>query len=90
MDNREHGLKLHRDSLKYIIISGVMFAWALMSKPTAFIDVAMFGLLLVGLWINSIVAIGAGIMVVGMTGILKIANAPDMINPTAGMYLLII
>jgi len=87
MDNREHGLKLHRDSLKYIIISWAMFAWALMAKPTAFIDVAMFGLLLIGLWINSIVAIGAGLMVVGITGVLKIANAPDMINPTAGMYL---
>lgn len=67
MDNREHGLKIHRDSLKYIIISGVMFAWALMSKQTAFIDVAMFGFLLIGLWINSLVAIGAGIMTLGLT-----------------------
>ena len=29
-------------------------------------------------------------MVVGMTGILKIANAPDMINPLAGKYLFLI
>jgi len=64
-----------------------MFAWALMSKPTAFIDVAMFGLLLVGLWINVVVAIGAGLMIIGATGILGIANAPDMINPMAGSYL---
>ena len=44
-----------------------MFAWAFMSKQTAFIDIALFGLLLVGLRIDSIVAIGAGIMTVGIT-----------------------
>lgn len=90
IDNREHGLKLHRDSLKYIIISWVMFAWALMSKQTAFIDIALFGLLLVGLWIDSVIAIGLGIMTVGMTGILKLANAPDMMTPAAGKYIVLI
>jgi len=88
LDNREHGLKLHRDSLKYIIISGVMFAWALMAKPTAFIDVVLFGLLLLGLWIDSIIAIGVGIMTVGTMGIMKVANAPDMMTPTAGKYII--
>ncbi len=90
IDTREHGLKLHRDSLKYIIISWVMFARALMSKQTAFIDIALFGLLLVGLWIDSIIAIGLGIMTVGATGVLKIANAPDMMTPTAGKYVMLI
>ncbi len=89
-DNREHGLKLHRDSLKYIIISGVMFAWASMAKPTAFIDIALFGLLLIGLRIDSIIAIGAGIMTVGITGVLQIANAPDMMTPAAGKYVVLI
>ena len=90
LDNREHGLKLHRDSLKYIIISWVMFAWALMSKQTAFIDIALFWLLLVGLWIDSVIAIGLGIMTVGITGILKIANAPDMMTPIAGKYVVVL
>ncbi len=67
-----------------------MFAWALMSKPTAFIDIALFGLLLVGLWIDSIIAIGLGIMTVGMMGIIKIANAPDMMTPAAGKYIVLI
>ncbi len=43
-----------------------MFAWALMSKPTAFIDIALFGLLLLGLWIESIVALGTGLIAIGM------------------------
>lgn len=67
-----------------------MFAWASMAKPTAFIDIALFGLLLVGLWIDSIIAIGLGIMTVGITGILKIANAPDMMTPAAGKYVVLI
>jgi hypothetical protein len=90
LDNREHGLKLHRDSLKYIVISGVMFARASMAKPTAFIDIALFGLLLIGLWIDSIIAIGAGIVTVGITGVLQIANAPDMMTPAAGKYVVVI
>lgn len=90
LDNREQWIKLHRDSLKYIIISWVMFARALMAKPTAFIDIALFALLLIGLWIDSIIAIGAGIMTIGMTGILKIANAPDMMTPAAGKYIVLI
>ena len=90
LDNREHGLKLHRDSLKYIIISWVMFAWALMAKPTAFIDIALFWILLVGLWIDNVIAIGIGIMTIGMMGIMKIANAPDMMTPTAGKYMVLI
>ena len=64
-----------------------MFAWALMSKPTAFVDVALFGFLLVGLWIDSVIAIGLGIMTVGISGILKIANAPDMMTPAAEKYI---
>ena len=90
LDTRERGTKLHRDALKYIIISWIMFAWALMSKPTAFIDIALFGLLLIGLWINSIIALGTGIMAVGMMGILKIANAPDMMSPGVGKYVVLI
>lgn len=67
-----------------------MFARAFMAKPTAFIDIALFALLLVGLWIDSIIAIGAGIMTVGLTGILKIANAPDMMTPATGKYVVIL
>lgn len=43
-----------------------MFALALMAKQTAFIDIALFGFLMIGLWINGIVAIGTGVMTLGM------------------------
>lgn len=67
-----------------------MFARAYMSKQTAFIDIALFGLLLIGLRIDSILAIGLGIMTVGMMGVLKIANAPDMMTPVSGKYIVAI
>jgi hypothetical protein len=35
-----------------------MFALALMAKQTAFIDITLFGLLMIGLWINRVVALG--------------------------------
>lgn len=61
-----------------------------MAKPTAFIDIAMFGLLLVGLWIDSIIAIGLGIMTVGVTGILQVGNARDMLTTSAGKYVVLV
>jgi len=67
-----------------------MFAWAFMSKQTAFIDIALFGLLLIGLWIDSIIAIGLGIMLIGVTGIVKVGNVADMMTPTAGKYVVVI
>ncbi|MEI7562709.1 MAG: hypothetical protein WCJ39_03160 [bacterium] len=41
-----------------------------MAKPTAFIDIALFGILLVALWIDEVLALGIGIIVAGLTGIL--------------------
>lgn len=90
LQTREHGLKMHRDSLKYIIISWSMFALALMAKQTAFIDITLFGLLMIGLWINRIVALGIWSMTLGMMWVMKIANAPDMMNPIAWKYLMVL
>ncbi|AHB41498.1 hypothetical protein P148_SR1C00001G0708 [candidate division SR1 bacterium RAAC1_SR1_1] len=78
-----------KETLKYIVISGVFFALATMAKPTAFIDIVLFGLLLVALWINSVIAIGFGVIVTGMTGILQIANARDLISQETGKRVVI-
>lgn len=75
----------HKDTLKYILISWAFFALAVMAKQTAFIDIVLFGLLLISLWINSLTAIGLGIMVTGFTGIFQIANARDLISQEAGI-----
>jgi 4-amino-4-deoxy-L-arabinose transferase-like glycosyltransferase len=46
---------LDKESLKYLISSGFFFALASMAKPTAFIDVVVFAVLLLALRINSFV-----------------------------------
>ena len=66
-----------KESLKYLILSGFFFALASMSKPSAFIDVVVFGVLLVLLWINSLVGIWVWTIALGMMWILQPVNAAD-------------
>jgi len=37
----------------YIIIAGLFFGLAVVAKPTAFIDVVVFALFLLALWLNN-------------------------------------
>lgn len=66
-----------KESLKYLILSGFFFALASMSKPSAFIDVVVFGVLLLLLWINSLVGIWVWTIALGMMWILQPVNAVD-------------
>lgn len=59
----------------------MLFAFAVIAKPTAFIDVVVFSLLLIGLRVNSIAAIGMGVMIFGMMGILQPLYASAFLNP---------
>lgn len=59
--------KLDKIALKYVIVSGILFALASMSKPTAFIDIALFGILLFALRIDIVLALGLGVMAIGAT-----------------------
>ncbi len=86
---KNHKNKQKTNTLKYIIISWIFFALAAMSKQTAFIDIALFWLILVSLRINNIIAIGLGVIITGITGILQIANAKDIINPETGKQIVI-
>ncbi len=69
---------------KYIIISWVFFALANMAKQTAFIDIVLFGLLMISLWFSTTVTIWLGTMVIWVTGIMGIANAKDILSPSTG------
>ena len=84
------GKSLSREVLKYVVTSGFLFSLASMAKPTAFIDIALFGVLLTALWIDEVVALGIGIVLAGTTGIMWMANAPDMISPFLGRIIALI
>jgi len=88
--DKEHKGSHHKDTVKYIAISWAFFALAAMSKQTAFIDIALFGILLVSLRINSIIAIWLWVIVTWITGILQIANAKDIMSPELGKRMVIV
>lgn len=77
-------------SLKYLLISAVFFAFAVMAKPTAFIDVVVFGLLLVGFWLNTTTSLGLGIITIGAMGIVQPLYASAFISPSLGKILILI
>ena len=79
-----------KESMKYLIVSWIFFSLACMSKPTAFIDVAIFWVLLCALWINSFVWLWVGIMWLGFMWILKPLTASEMMSESLWKYLIFI
>lgn len=79
-----------RHSIKYLVLSAVFFAFAVMAKPTAFIDVVVFGLLLIGLWLNTMTALGAGIMVLGLMGVIQPLFTAAFLSPALGKVIALI
>lgn len=77
-----------KDSLKYLIVSGLFFGLASMSKQTAFLDISIFGVLLLWLWMNAITSIWAGISLIGLMWILQPWNAKDFLDPLTWKYIL--
>ena len=87
----EHDKKwFDKESMKYLIISWIFFALACISKPTAFIDVAIFGILLSSLWLNSFIWLWVWIMWLWFMWILKPLTAAEMMTETLWKYLIII
>lgn len=89
-DNKEKWLKLWSETSKYIIISWIFFTFASMSKQTAFLDILLFALLLLGLWFNWIVWVWAGIIAMWFMWVLQPFNAIDFIDPALGKILILI
>ena len=80
-DNQEETEKTKKISV-YLMISAIFFGFSIMAKPTAFIDLVIFALLMIGLWLNTTSAIGLGIMTIGAMGIVQPLYASTFINPT--------
>lgn len=82
--------KLNKETIKYIIVSGIFFGLATLAKPTAFVDIAIFGILLVSLWFNATIGIGWWISVLWLLWIIKILYSSEFINTNLGKYIFII
>lgn len=90
MDDHKAQHSLQSQSTKYVLISSVLFGLAVMAKPTAFIDVAVFGIFVLGLWFWNGVAIGAGITLLWVLGKLQVLTTSEFLLPTEWMTLIIL
>ena len=88
-DKQEEAEKTKKISV-YLMISAIFFGFSIMAKPTAFIDLVIFALLMIGLWLNTTSAIGVGIMAIGAMGIVQPLYASTFINPTLWTIILAI
>ncbi len=61
--------KKEKDIWKYAILSWVFFAAAVMAKPTAMLDAAIFGVFSSGVILNLLVALGLIILITGVLAI---------------------
>ena len=88
-DKQEEADKTKKISV-YLMISAIFFGFSIMAKPTAFIDLVIFALLMIGLWLNTTSAIGVWIMAIGAMGIVQPLYASTFINPTLWTIILAI
>lgn len=75
---------------RYIGLSGLFFGLAVAAKPTAFIDVVVFALLVVALWINSGLAIWLWIVVIAVLAKMQVLFTYEFISADAFVPLLVV
>ncbi len=79
----------HKDSMQYAILSGVLFAGAILAKPTATFDVINFTVTLIALWFGGILALGVILGIIGVLGKSSILTAQKFISPALANQMLI-
>jgi LPXTG-motif cell wall-anchored protein len=83
--------ELHKkEILKYLIIAGIFFAFATLGKATAFVDLALFGIFLIGFWISPWSAVGVGLGLAGVLRYMNILTSSFMITESEAKWLIII
>jgi len=88
----EHKWKwiIDRESVKYLVVSWIFFAFSCMAKPTAFIDVTIFGVLLCALWLNSFIWLWVGLIWLWFMGILKPLYASQFMTVSLWKWFILI
>jgi uncharacterized membrane protein len=75
---------------KYLLIAGIFFSFATLAKSTAFVDIALFGIFLIGFWISPRSALGVGIGLAGILRYMNILTSSFMITQGEAKWLIII
>ena len=77
-------------SMKYLLVSAVLFAFAVIAKVTAFIDVVIFALIMVWFCLNTTTLIWIGIMILWLMGIIQPLFTYAFITKELGILILIV
>ncbi len=83
-------IKINYNLLIYFVISWFLFAVAVMSKPTAFLDAVWFWLLLTWLWIWWIAVISIFIIIIWLLSFVEFRGIRDYISYANSLYSIII
>ena len=88
LQNRES--KDKKEILKYIMIAGLFFWFATLAKITAFVDLVLFGLLLVWLRFSSLTSLWLWIMVMWFVRKLNVLTSSVMLTDSNATWFIII
>lgn len=80
---------LNTDLIKYLGVSGFLFSMAAMAKPTAFQDIALFGLFAGGMWLGWLVFLGGLIIVLGVLTQAQVLGMAAFFEKVLAKYFLI-
>lgn len=79
-----------KEILKYVIIAGLFFGFAALAKITAFVDFALFGLLLIALRFSPLTTAWVWMIVMWLVRKLNVLTSSVMITDTIANWLIII
>lgn len=82
--------KEKNDLLKYILIAGLFFWIAALAKITAFVDLVLFGLVLIWLWFSSIISLWLWLIIMWLVRKFAILTSFLMISNTSATWMIII
>lgn len=74
--------------IKYLLIAGFFFGIASLAKVTAFVDLALFMIFLLGLWISPWAALGSGFIITGFLRLLNILTSSFMLSEQNAFWLI--
>ena len=76
--------------IKYVILAGFLFACACLAKVTAFVDIVLFFIFLIGLEISSFTALGVWFIVAWVLRYLNILTSSIIISETLAKVFIVI